>query len=67
MLETLSASLEQPMISSEWKGISGRGVKRAGKWYIDKKFLVPLYSLSNIEITKYFNYESRFNGLYFKK
>ena len=28
------------------------------------KFLVPLHPLSNIEITKYFNYGPRFNGVF---
>ena len=53
----LAVSLVQPVISSVVKGISGRGVRRAGRGYIDKKFLVPLHPLSNIEITNYFNYE----------
>ena len=52
------------MISSIIKGISGRGVRRAERRYIDKKFFVPLHRLSNIEITKYFNYEARFNGIF---
>ena len=28
------------------------------------KFLAPLHPLNNIEITNYFNYEPRFNGVY---
>ena len=28
------------------------------------KFLVPLHSLNNIEITNYFNYEPKFNGVF---
>ena len=28
----------QPVISSVVKGISGRGVKIAGRWYMDKNF-----------------------------
>ena len=35
-LEPLAASLVQPAISSVAKGISGRGVRRAGRGYIDK-------------------------------
>ena len=31
---------------------------------MDKKILVPLYRLSNIDITKYFNYEPRFNNVF---
>ena len=38
LLAPLAASLGQPVISSVVKGISGRGVKRAGTGYIDKKF-----------------------------
>ena len=33
------------------------------KYYILLKFLVPLHTLSSIEIIKYFNYEPRFNGV----
>ena len=29
-----------------------------------KKILVPLHSLNNIEITNYFNYQPRFNGVF---
>ena len=53
-----------PLISSVAKGISGRGVRRVGRGYLDKKFLVPLHPLKNIEITNYFNYEPRFNGVF---
>ena len=38
LLVPLAASLVQPVISSVVKGISGRGVRRAGKGYIDKSF-----------------------------
>ena len=31
-----------------------------------EKFLVPLHPLNNIEITKYLNYEPRFNGAFSK-
>ena len=36
ILAPLAASLVQPMISSVIKGISGRGVRRARKGYMDK-------------------------------
>ena len=52
------------MISLVVKGISGRGVRRAGAGYIDKRFLVPLHPLSNIKITKYFSYKPRFNCVF---
>ena len=38
VLTPLAASLIQPMIFSVVKGITGRGVKRAGKGYMDKDF-----------------------------
>ena len=36
LLAPLAASLVQPVISSVVKGISGRGVRRAGRGYMDK-------------------------------
>ena len=65
MLAPLVTSLVQPVISSVVKSISGRGVRRIGRGYMYKKFLVPLHLLNNIEITNYFNYEPRFNGICF--
>ena len=38
LLAPLAASLVQPVIYSVVKGISGRGVRRAGRGYMDKKF-----------------------------
>ena len=38
LLAPLNASLVQPVISSVVKGISGRGVRRTGKEYMDKNF-----------------------------
>ena len=64
LLVSLVASLMQLVISSVLKGINGRGVRRAGRGYTDKIFLVLLHPLSNIKITKYFNYEPRFNGIF---
>ena len=60
MLAPLAALLVQPVISSVVKGISGRGVRRAVRGYIDDiwiKFLVSLYSLNNININNCFNYD----------
>ena len=38
-LATLAASIMQPVISSVVKGMSGRGVRRAERWYMkEKKF-----------------------------
>ena len=63
MLASLAASLGQPVNSSVVKDIIGRVVKRAGRGYIDKN-LVLLHPLNNIEITNYFKYEPRFNGIF---
>ena len=38
LLTTLAAFIVQPLISSVVKGISGRGVRRAWRGYIDKNF-----------------------------
>ena len=38
LLAALVASLVQPVISSVVKGISGRGVRRAGRGYMDENF-----------------------------
>ena len=38
LLAPLAASLVQPVVSSVVKGISGRGVRRAGRGYMDKNF-----------------------------
>ena len=38
LLEVLAASVVQPVISSVVKGISGRGVRRAGREYMDTNF-----------------------------
>ena len=51
LLTPLVTSLVQPVISSVVKGIIGRGVRRAGREYVDKIFLF----CCNIKIIKYFN------------
>ena len=38
LLAPLGASLVQPVISSVVKGISGRGVRRVGRGYMNKHF-----------------------------
>ena len=38
LLAPLTASLVQPVIYSVVKGITGRGVRRAGRGYVDKNF-----------------------------
>ena len=47
LLAPSAASLIQPVISSVVKGISGKAVRRAAKWYMDE---------NNIETTHYFKY-----------
>ena len=54
----------QPVISLVIKCISGRGVRTAGRGYMDKKTLIPIHPLSNKEITKYFNNKPNFNGVF---
>ena len=49
--------------------VLGKGVRRAGRGcgnmdQMDKRLLVSLHPLSNIESTKYFNYGPRFNGVF---
>ena len=38
LLASLVASLVQPVISSVVKSLSGKGVRRAGRRYMDKNF-----------------------------
>ena len=64
LLAPLVASLVQPVRSSVIKGISGSGVRRAGRGYVDGKILVPLHPSNNIKTTNYFKCEPRFNGIY---
>ena len=64
LLAPLATSLVQPVISSVVKGISGRGVRRAGRGYNGYNFLVLHHPINNIEITNYFNDESRFDNVF---
>ena len=45
------------------KGKSGRGIRIAGKGYMEK-YLISLHPTTNTEIIKYLNYEPRFIGVY---
>ena len=38
LLVPLASSIVQPLISSVVKGVSGRGVRKAGKGYVNKNF-----------------------------
>ena len=58
----LVASLVWPVISSVVNGLSGRGVRRAGRGYMAENFYFWY-----IEITNYFNYESRFKIEFFQE
>ena len=62
LLASLAASVVKPVICLMVKGITRRGNRRAGKRYMDKIILVPLHHLSNIRITKY--YEFRLNSVF---
>ena len=64
MLAPLAASLVQPVIYSVVKGKRGRGARRVGKGYLDKKFLNLPHPLNNIQITNYLNFKPRFNGAF---
>ena len=64
VLAPLAASLVQPMIFSAIKGISGKKVRRAGRGYMNNKFLFPIHPLRYIEINKYINYEPWLNGVF---
>ena len=57
----LAASLVQSVISSVVEGLEEQ---KKDMWI---KILVPLHPLNNIEITNYFNYEPRFNGVFSRK
>ena len=76
LLGTLGASMLGSMLTRKGVMRAGKRFVRVGKlferaWkgydnmgHLDKKCFVPLHPLSNIEITQYFNYEPRFNGVY---
>ena len=68
LLGTLGASLLGNLLSGG-KGIarSGEGIVRAGEGAkkIKQKFnLMPPHPLTNLEISKYYENEPRFNGAY---
>ena len=56
----------QPVISSVVTNISGRGIRRAGRGNMHKKKLFLFHPLCNISITKYCNYEPRFDSVFQK-
>ena len=64
LLAPLATSVLEPVMFSVVKSISGRGVRRAGRGYMDKSFLVSLHSLNRIDITNYLNYKPRFNEIF---
>ena len=63
LLPPLAASLVEPVISSVVKGISERVVRKVGREYWIKT-VSPFHPLNKVEITNYFDYEPRFNGLF---
>ena len=66
MLAPLATSLVQPVIFSILKGISGRGVRRAGRGYTIKIFS-STPSFKQYKITNYFNNDPKFNGVFLRK
>ena len=77
LLGTLSASLLRNILSGWEINIKGRGINRAGEGIVragyghhfSKKkqyneFLIRPYLLTNFEIQKCYDSESRFNGVY---
>ena len=50
--------------------LAGKRIVNTGRGYNNMNhkdnFLVPLHPFSNIDITNYFNYAPRFNGVYSK-
>ena len=66
LLSTLGASLLGNTLASKGMNRAGEGVVRAGYGSSIKKqgFLIPPHLLTNFEIQKYYQNESRFNGVY---
>ena len=67
LLRTLGASLLGNLLTG--KGIirasKGKGIVRAGEGSKKKlNLLLPFHPLTNIEISEYYSYERRFNGVY---
>ena len=63
MLALLATSLVKLIFSSVVKGITRRGIRRAGRGYINKSFSSDP-SLNNIETANYFKCKSRFNSVF---
>ena len=66
LLSTLGASLLGNTLAGKGMNRAGEGVVRAGYGSSIKKqgFLIPPHRLTNFEIQKYYQNESRFNGVY---
>ena len=69
LLGTLDASLLGNMLAGKEIIRAGydskvKGIIRAGYGFSTKKNLVPAHLLTNFEIQKYYQNESRFNGVY---
>ena len=56
LLAPFAASLVQPVISSVVKGMSGTGVRRAERGYMNQKFLVSLHSLRADSLKKHIGF-----------
>ena len=55
LLAPLADSIVQTLIFSVVKCVGVKGVTRAGRGYISKRFLVLLHRLNNIRISNYFH------------
>ena len=71
LLGTLGASLLGNFLIGKGVNKKGEGIHRAGEGIVrtsegssNMDFLIPPYPLTNSEITKYYENESTFNGLY---
>ena len=45
-------------------GIIEKRIRGAQRGYMNINFLVPVHPLGNTEITKYFNYDPKINGVF---
>ena len=65
LLETLGASLLGNLLTGGKRIMrAGNGIVRAGSGSKKKNSLLPFHPLTNIEISEYYKYEPRFNGVY---
>ena len=61
MSVTLGAAMLENMLTKKIAARVGREYNNMDQM---DQFLIPLHHLNNFEITKYFKYQPRFNGVY---